>query len=1350
MKACFQTVLLFLFSTLISFQVNAGEYEFGHYEYSATDKCHLSNSVNGCTIQFKKQYSQTPLVFLMPTIPANNPDADRPQTVSLLNVTKDSFTIKQFSAPLDDDIKLNKELMMSISYFVMEPGELILDDGHKIYAGFINTGRYAGDGEGSKPAYKNVNISDFSFSESPIVLSEVQTRNNNRWFTSAVHNITATQLKLGLEITRVERDDVPDDDKPFPKTEKIAYLISEPVSGLSGGYQYEFTKGIVLQAKGDKPLKMACDGSNDFQQGYDYLPFVIGGKLERNGGQGGWLRRCALTDKDVSFVIDEDIPESTNISSRRHTNEKVGFLAFAKKPSLPPLTDDYCEYFPSVAQSYNKIKSMFVRMGSEFPPFFKINTNARYQLGFTQKLDQGGDKDKSCQNTNQKWNCDINGEYSKLYEMPEMPPYTNIPSGQFRCDSVPEQYKDQCIELKEIDGIDPFKLEPNKNYLKVELQENTRTLLRGGIYKIHYLYAHQRSNIEVAEGETAIIYVEKAEIGGVINKSGKPENLYIFGTSDDGDVTEYQFKSSITAYSSTEITAYIYSKGNVILSANYDDKYNGNYESRLTTLRGAITARNLRIDSETKIIGDGICLNPPPSEDLILEIIPNEHYSLTCDDLLVTFNVKNEDGELANNFNGIVSVSTDISSEGLAHWSLPSDDSVSFDAYMPIDVTIKNGQGRLRLHSPNYIGNIKVTGKAEDPSITNDVEGNYTFVPFKFGFTPSPVKTIAGKPISVTISALACNDGTSSVATGYSGNKELTIGTTFIAPREIGNGNIEIRKSNGHSWKTKYETLDFSAGVAEFDLRYPDAGKVSLSVSDPKCSLETGCDSELTSGTDDEYDGWELLQGSVEVHARPWTFAVCPKNKDGEYVKADGTSSSGEGFVATGDKFDVDVKPIVWRSAGSETADINSLYSNSIDLCESVITPNFFKAGAPAARVELSIPSDHSITPVNGKPGELQGITVKEHTETLTYADLSWSEVGSVRLQADAKAPYLAMTINQGYRHLGRFYPKYLEIQPNSFVYTDGHGAGGNNFAYLSQPFNANVQIKAKNALGDQVENYNVFVSDFQAEVSLMAYEYPSLNSLNDRFSYHHITRSTDQSFKGRWNSDIEQVWLLERKSVTKTPLTTVEDGPWNDSNSRWGGYISSYHDPIFIRNTATGVTDDVDSKQVALFETTPNLHYGRMVLSDAISMFDKPVTIPLKIEHWNGTEFVTHGDDSGSKYNSNYFCKVALHPTGAENESILTANKIDNVTFGKSDKIEAHPNLSKPDDYKKQQTRFWLRIANDAPVDIGCSQDNKEYQPWLTYNWRELGDEDPSAVVTFGVYRGNDRIVYRGEKGLN
>ncbi|WP_305841393.1 DUF6701 domain-containing protein [Photobacterium leiognathi] len=1317
MKACFQTVLLFLFSTLIAFQVNAGEYEFGHYEYSATDKCHLSNSVNGCTIQFKKQYSQTPLVFLMPTIPANNPDADRPQTVSLLNVTKDSFTIKQFSAPLDDDIKLNKELMMSISYFVMEPGELILDDGHKIYAGFINTGRYAGDGEGSKPAYKNVNISDFSFSESPIVLSEVQTRNNNRWFTSAVHNITATQLKLGLEITRVERDDVPDDDKSFPKTEKIAYLVSEPASGLSGGYQYEFSKGIVPRATGDTPLKVACDSSNGFQQRYDALPFVIGGKLERKGGQGGWLRRCALTDKDVSFVIDEDIPDGVGIGKRSHTSEQIGFMAFAKKPNSPPATGDYCELFPNAVQSHNKNRSLLYISSKAH---IERNLDKRYELGFKSYTDYTYPKGKTCRNENgsvkDHWQCTLNEDLIVEPFKGDLP--VNI-------DGINVSYDANGVHDIASDGHE---------FGNVVLAPNAKVRFASGIYKIKKLELQNSAKIIINNDDVVVIYVDKIDSQGKINvvkkngiyQLGKPESLFIFGVNEDGDVTP-DFNGngpSLMFRTFSEVSAYIYSKGNI--------KFSNNNVNEISLI-GAVTARNLRLDSNTKLVGGGACLTPP-EDNYILEIEPETAFSLTCDYLPVTFRVKKEDGTLADTYSGSVSVTTNITESGKASWFPIDSDTPYKDISEETSVNIVNGIGQLRLKSHDYIGNIAVTGQLDNSPSTNIVKGNYTFVPFKFGFEPSPVKVIAGKPTAVKIKALACENDEATVATGYSGNKRLSISSAFLQPSTKGNGDLEL-KALSSDWQNQQETFSFLNGVAEFSLRYPDAGIVDLKLADPKCSISNGCDILPSDTLPKSFADWTQLEGSVEVHARPWTFAICPDKQ------SDGTSSSGVGFVAAGDPFKVVVKPLVWQGR-SETDPIQT----ADELCSAQTTQNFFKSDAPIADVELSIPNTGSVTPVDGKPGVLRGTVQQSHTDDLEFSDLSWSEVGSVRLQADAKAPYLAMMINQGYRHLGRFYPKFLELQPNSFTYPDGH----NEFAYLSQPFNADLMIKAKNALGEQVENYNGFVSDFQAEVSLMAYEYPSLNSLNDRFSYHHITRSTDQSFKGRWNSDIEQVWLLERKSVTKTPLTTVEDGPWNDSNSRWGGYISSYHDPIFIRSTTTDVTDDVDSKQVAHFETTPNLHYGRMVLSDAISMFDKPVTIPLKIEHWNGTEFVTHGDDSGSKYNSNHFCKVALHPTGAENESILTANKIDNLTLGKSDKIEAHPNLSKPDDYKKQQTRFWLRIANDAPVDIGCSQDNKEYQPWLTYNWRELGDEDPSAVVTFGVYRGNDRIVYRGEKGLN
>ncbi|KJF81136.1 MSHA biogenesis protein MshQ [Photobacterium angustum] len=1327
MRLCLKLINVLFFSLFFSWQAHSAQYEFGTFDTSTCSSFILSESAavyedrSGCVVRLKNTYATKPLVFLMPTIPSDNPDDDAPQTLALLNVTKKSFSVAQIVAPLSNFYSLSRNQMPVISYLVVEEGVTTFEDGHRVFAGSVNTTRYSADGKRSSPAYERVDLSSYPslLSGSPIVLSEVQTKNNKRWLTTATKNISSMEFDLGLEITRVNKRDI-----DVEEHEKIGYLVSVPNIGETNGYDYEFSSGDIVSNSGKfKPLKYTCDTPINLRQTYTTVPNFIAGKLQRQGGQGGWVRQCKKSLKQVSFVVDEDIPPWTYIGQRAHIKEKVGFFAFAKKEVSPPSSNDYCEYFPSVAQSHYD-DSYLVMMGIK-GPYIKNNTSEKFELGFEKSAYDGNIKSETCRNIRDKWECTLN-------ESLIVQPYDDI-------SSVPDGTINNVYHY---DKNTPLELDPGA-YKNIEVGQGTTVILSSGKYTIEKLSLRKDSIFKLRDkNKKTEVYVRNADLNGKVNTEGRPENLYIFGVTKDSDLnqgTDYM-PASIKANETAEIVAYIYSVGNVLFSANYTSLG----VERKVTLRGAVTARNIRLDTESNIIGDGICINPPDS-NYTLEITPTEHYSLTCDDLLVAFNVKKESGELANNFNGTVTVSADIEQVGLAYWSLPNDDSTSFDAYTPIDVMIKNGQGRMRLHSPNYIGNIEVIGKATDASITNDVEGNYTFVPFKFGFKPSPIKTIAGKPISVTISALACNDGTVSVATGYNGNKELTINTTFIAPREMGNGKIEIRKPNGNTWQREQETLNFSAGVANFDLKYSDTGKVSLSVSDPNCSLETGCDSELTSGTEEEYDGWELLEGSVEVHARPWTFAVCPKNQDGEYIKADGTSLSGDGFVASGDPFKVIVKPLVWQG-GSEAEPIQT----TDELCLAKTTQNFFKSDAPIADVELSIPNTASVTPVDGKSGVLRGTVRKSHTDELEFSDLSWSEVGSVRLQADAKAPYLAMTINQGYRHLGRFYPKYLEIQPNSFVYPDGHGVGGNSFAYLNQPFNANVLINAKNALGEQVDNYNGFIPAYQAEVALIAYEYPSLNSLNDRFSYHHITRSTEQSFKGRWNSDIEQVWLLERKPVAKTPLTTVEDGPWNDSNSRWGGYISSHHDPIFIRNTATGVTDDVDSKQVAPFEITPNLRYGRMVLDDAISPFDQPVSLPLKIEYWNGSEFQTHTDDSGSTYNSSYYCKLALHPVDGANTSILTTNITGKVSVGESDEIEAHPQLSTPANYKKQQTRFWLRIATNTPANIGCSQTNKEYQPWLTYNWRELGDEDPSAIVTFGVYRGSDRIVYRGEKGLN
>ncbi|MFC3022925.1 DUF6701 domain-containing protein [Vibrio zhugei] len=66
---------------------------------------------------------------------------------------------------------------------------------------------------------------------------------------------------------------------------------------------------------------------------------------------------------------------------------------------------------------------------------------------------------------------------------------------------------------------------------------------------------------------------------------------------------------------------------------------------------------------------------------------------------------------------------------------------------------------------------------------------------------------------------------------------------------------------------------------------------------------------------------------------------------------------------------------------------------------------------------------------------------------------------------------------------------------------------------------------------------------------------------------------------------------------------------------------------------------------------------------------------------------------------------------------------------------------------------RFWMRITNNSvqlnETDVACGAGHLS-EPWLQFNWRGLGDEDPSTQVTFGVYHGHDRMIDRGEPRIN
>ena len=728
---------------------------------------------------------------------------------------------------------------------------------------------------------------------------------------------------------------------------------------------------------------------------------------------------------------------------------------------------NFCEYFPQIAQSHSKIKldGQLIRMGFQYP-FFKSENNKKFQLGFNHFIDRGGDKDKSCQNNTEQWACEINSALIvKPKKMPQMPIYNNIPSGQFACSAYGlEQYKDQCIEYYSNNNI---LLLTKGDYLKVELGAHTNTQLQGGTYKIKSLLIRNGATITVASGKQAIIYVEEAEFSGKINKDGLPDNLYIFGTNNDADyiVSESRMEASIRLSTTVEMSAYLYSAGNIKISANYGGGIA--IDDRPKTLRGAVTARNLRIDTDSNIWGGGSCVQ---EKEYDLVVTPKKAQILSCDRVPIMFNIHQKNNpQIDTTYNGNLVVSTSLNQPALAYWFTSQNSNTNpSDASQPINVRVTNGVGKLWLKSDNYIGNIDIKAVLQSSNHQPaTATGQYTVVPFKFLISSDPLKVIANKPHDITVTAMACSDdiNTHTIATGYSGTRTLSLETQFIAPSTQGNRKVELRSLTQGSWSKKAVKLNFEKGIAKGKLRYLDAGKVVLNIIDRDCNSDQGCD--IGSPLRFQADDWTQLDGSVVIHSRPWTFAMCPQAGD-SFI---GTTSSGNGLVAAGDAFVMRAKPLQWQPGDKVN---NSIDVSDDKYCQRPITPNFFAQTAPVAIVTASIAGID--TPQNGRSGELSGTTRQQNNGShdnaaIIFDDLRWNEVGSVNLAMTADS-YLGMTINSSQRAIGRFYPKQFVIK-NSSV-TNAH-TESTPFTYMDQTFTANAVIEAQNAAGEATLNYGKF-----------------------------------------------------------------------------------------------------------------------------------------------------------------------------------------------------------------------------------------------------------------------------------
>ncbi|MHA2829045.1 DUF6701 domain-containing protein [Vibrio harveyi] len=364
-------------------------------------------------------------------------------------------------------------------------------------------------------------------------------------------------------------------------------------------------------------------------------------------------------------------------------------------------------------------------------------------------------------------------------------------------------------------------------------------------------------------------------------------------------------------------------------------------------------------------------------------------------------------------------------------------------------------------------------------------------------------------------------------------------------------------------------------------------------------------------------------------------------------------------------------------------------------------------------------------------PGTL-GTTTYDHinlTNGTGAVTQTVSEVGAFDFTITPPETYLgskAFTITPAEENIGRFYPKYFrvdEAKGNQWAYPHKE-----NFAYMGQSFGVEeFYVEALNADKGALTNYAFFSSGLQAKFGLK-----DTSSYQPRFIL-------NKTYTGTWVNN-GAAYVTSRSLGKFTGSTT-------DGLELLKGSGSSYPDgPLNFnenaKDTAISIKSADDNKDPVsidgsegLLPTQPDIRFGRVDLDDVGGNQGSTLRVPLRVEYWNGSRFIANPNDSQTDVTGVKAKQEHIWPKGDN-------AKPKDVTLGAGGEVASGHSRSvtaKEAEPYRQQTRVWLNLEGGG-----------NSLPWLKYDWDKDGsEENPSSVVTFGIHRGNDRVIYRGEPGL-
>lgn len=514
-------------------------------------------------------------------------------------------------------------------------------------------------------------------------------------------------------------------------------------------------------------------------------------------------------------------------------------------------------------------------------------------------------------------------------------------------------------------------------------------------------------------------------------------------------------------------------------------------------------------------------------------------------------------------------------------------------------------------------------------------------------------------------------------------------------------------------------TLPFVRGLAEFQLATNDVGRYSLRFEDSGYRFS---DQDITT---------RIPGDSPTFTVRP--FAI--------HLSVDGnpaaSSANGSVFQAAGADFDVAASAVAWQSSddrdddGSPDGHADSDPSNNASLRDNAILPSF---GQESEHIALDA---SLIVPTGGRDPGLGGTaTVTAFNNGSGSTTNHFDEVGIIEIRAEiSDGDYLQAGVSATAKllsrsgYVGRFTPAYFTLDSSDIAPTCSSGG----FSYLQQPMASQWSVSAHSRLGSLTENYRDGFIKLSASSGTLTYGAIDL-SANTPLT----TRLNIASHAFTWSSG----------SATVDTYITLErvdglnqwDGPFTQTAF---GLNLADSDGIGFQSTDFNLDSDDSGSDDSMDLGRAHLRYGRLVLRDAHGPESADLPAPFTVEFWNGQDFVINELDSCSAIPLSQI----RYPDGLLSGGDFSVDVGSSSSTGSY--LRLQPTLAPTAvsfvSGDAGQIFSAPGVGNTGAFDINV---NLTDLPWLLFDWDGDGSytdnlDLPTATVSFGRYRGHDRIIH-------